>query len=312
MRLYEVYYDNSTRKPYNDSMTSLGGNNLPYITTEEQVKIKVHILNSDDISAAYTGFVGELVSATATVDDNFDWAHSGVSLTDLTGAVTEIPITYTGNGYVNPIGQISLKNSGELSEVINYTSFTNVDDAYTFVVDKTLVNSYLIGDVAKIAEVPLIRATSVDTTGKDTGIFEIELEADALRYLEEIQGEERLSTCRFELLIRDSSAVLIYSVAFKFICLNVQDFNGVMPSPADPSGYFTSVEVSALLAGYMKKLGTSVEDGLMTFDDVGEVQTTAFRIEGNKIIGPDGAGGEGYMQFVLVNGVMTMDINKEL
>ena len=312
MRLYEIYYDNSTRRPYSVEMTSLGGTNLPYITTEEKVKIRVNILNSADISDTYTGFTGELVNATATVDDNFDWVLDGLLLSDLTGAITEVSIDYAGNGFVNPIGQIYLTNSGGVSETVDYTSFTKVDDTYTFTVAKTLVNEYVIGDKGKISEVPLIRASSVITTNKNTGIFEIILEADSLRFIEKIQGEARLNTCRFELLIRDSSAVLIYVVAFNFICLNVQDFTGAIPMPQDPNEYVTLTDLEAYLAGKMNLLATAQENYIPAFEEEGELKQSSFRIEGNKIIGPDGAGGEGYMQFVLVNDVMTMDINKEL
>jgi hypothetical protein len=293
-------------------MASLGGGNLPYIITGEQIKIRVSLLNSAKVSDTYTGFTGETISATATIDDDFIWVVGGALLTDISGAITSIAITYTGDGFINSIGSVYLTNSGGLSETVNYTAYTETDNVYTFTVDVTLTNTYETDDSTGIQQVPIIRATSVDTTDKNNGVFDVILEANSAKYFSEIQGTSGLGTLRFELLVRDSNAVLIYVIAFGFLCFNVQDYTGAIPIPQSPLEYVTITNMEAYLSGKMNLLTSAVENYIPSFETEGQLQSTGFRIEGDKIIGSDGEGGYGYLQFKKVNGVMTIDINEEL
>jgi len=286
MRVYNVNYVNTTTAIFDDSLNPLGNNSLPYLRTDEEISIPIQILNSADLTNKYTGFTGIIISGTATIDNNWNWFLSSILNSGLTGAITEISVTYTGTGYVNSIGSIIIINTAGESETVDYTAYTVVESIYTFTVSKTLTYTYLTSDTAKIQEVPLARATSVDMTNKDTGLITVAIDGKSLRYFSEIEGTSAISTCRFELLIRNVSADIIYSIAFDFICLNIQDYTGAIPSPADPSGYYTSIEVDALLAGYMEKLAVFTEDALMTFDAVGQVQETDHRIEGEFLIMP--------------------------
>jgi len=286
MRTYPVNYVNTSKRMFDESMNPLGNDLVPYVRTDEEISLPIQILNSALITDKYTGFAGTIISGTATINNNWDWFLNSTLNSGLTGAITEIVATYAGTGFVNPIGAISLVNSGGLSETVNYTAYTKVGNVYTFTVSKTLTYTYLTSDVAKIQEVPLARATEVDITQKDTGLITVAIDGKSLRYISDIEGSASIIPCNFELLIRDTSAEIIYTVSFDFVCLNIQDFTGAIPAPQSPTGYYTAIEIDALLAGYLEKLGVYTEDGLMTFDVNGEVQDTDFRIEGEFLIMP--------------------------
>jgi len=285
-RKYIMYYDVNSRNIYDENGTALGNNNLPYITTSEKIDIDLTFVTDIDPITVYTGFTGTNIYSSATIDN--DWVHylDGVLVGGYLGEVTEIILTYTGKDFINPVGVINLINNANENESINYTSFTvdAVDSTlYTFTVDATLLNTFAIGNKVKIQDVPLARANTIDETNKDSGNFIITISADSYRYYTSITGYSTIPKCVFEFLVRSDTTQLFFKSEFAIICQNIRDYTGAIPTPVNPSNYYTTDEVLALIAGKYDKLATGTANEIITLDENLEFQSSGIIIKNSRM-----------------------------
>jgi len=223
----------------------------PFIRLGETAVYDIQYLNSDTVSDVYTGLAGTAISATASVDN--DWIHffDGKLTAAASGAITQLAVGYSGDGYINPTGQLQLENAAGDQETVEYTAFTVSNGNYTFAVAATLANSYASGATCRIAQTPLIAAASVDITHKDTGRLLVTLCADNKRYVNALNNTKEITACALSVQIYGAAAdgetaPLILAQEFDFRCLNLRNYNRIAPAPIN-NNYLTSAQILALL-----------------------------------------------------------------
>jgi len=257
-RIYKIYQNYNTRGIFDADGEALGNDKVPYIFKNETIIVDLNLINTDDVADLFTGFAGQTISPSSTIDNNWKHYIAGSLGGDLSGAISAIIMEITTGEYINPTGLIQLKNSSGEVESVDYTAFTLSGTTYTFTVSATLTYSYLTNDVSKVADTPLASASSIDSTDQATGRFLITISADSSKFDEEVGSNQTIQDCGFEMQIRDGSAVLKFVSQFEILCFNVREEQGVIPAPAD-GNYYTKVESDAL---YLKaaSLGNLTEN----------------------------------------------------
>jgi len=243
-RTIKIYYNTVNRRIFGEDGNEYANSNTPFLYTSEDVDVDLQITNVDGIPNVanptdfYTGFTGDTITPSATIDNNYDWFYTGTLAEALTAIpIISVDITFVPSDTqsVNPTGVLYLVNSAGDSDAIDYTEVSVVGTTYTFTVDHALLHAYSIGDVASIAEAPLAASSNITTTDKDTGKFIITICGDSLRWFETISGTQEILDSAFEFLVKDATTSVIFRADFKLRALNIRDYSGVLPAPV-PGG----------------------------------------------------------------------------
>ena len=239
-----------------DSNAELNTSTYPYTSAKELSQVAVQYCETftdNQTFTPYTGFVGQTVSSTAVIDNDFNSVDSGTLAVSLpVGVTAQVEITQSSLANIPQLtGSIRLINSGSLTETVAYSTVSLVGANYVFEVDGvTLVNSYDVGNRAETNDPPLVKSTTVDVTDKDTGLFIVEIDTNTQPYLLAVEGRSfiagSISTtgCLFEQQVRDNTGQKIFEFKFPFLCNNSLDDDGALPPPVG-FDFYTKVEVDA-------------------------------------------------------------------
>lgn len=272
-RLTKIIANISDEKIYDGvSGSQLSTNSFPYTSAKELSQLEIQYVTaytSLTEKTDYTGFAGQTISSSAVIDNDYNHVDKGVLATSLSvGAITEIEIIATTlDNIPQSTGVIQLINAGSQSETVAYTGVTLIGLNYVFVVSETLTYAYNAGSQANTNDPPLVKSTTVDTSGKDTGLFVIDIDTNTQPYLLEVEGKAKITGCIFEQQIRDDLGQKIFEFQLTFVCNNSLDDDGALPPPVG-FDFYTKLEVDALLAGYLPRQASNVDIGaLLNADD---------------------------------------------
>lgn len=239
--------------------------NKPYIYSREEVKHTIQLVKNwvDKSETGHTkvGLI-DSVSFSAVVDNDFDHFDKGFLVDPISGAITEIEISGLSN-IPQSTGKIRLVNAGSESDLVDYTEVVTSGSNYVFTVSVTLDHSYVTNDIAQANDPALIKSdnSSIDSSGKDTGLFIVTLDADTAPYILEIEGDAEIKDCQFELKGFSSSGKSNFVGKFDFTCRNTLDDEGALPPPSDSSNFYNKSQSNAK---YVPKDGTTVSPGAAT------------------------------------------------
>jgi hypothetical protein len=265
-----VVWDFDDEKGFNDAGEQFANNLRPYIYAKENISVDLQIVKNyvdENTFEEYTGFAGESISCTATIDNDFFHVDKG-SIVDasLTGAITSVEISGLDNAPTQT-GFIQLKNAANEKESVDYTAVTVNGSNLVFTVDKTLDFSYVAGDQGNVSDPPLIKTLNVniDQTNKDTGRFIITLDADSAVLVDQIEGKPKLTDTKFEFKVKGADTKLAFVALFDFNVKNTQDDDGTIPPPADSSDFYDRTETDALLEDKMDKQPVATNGNIAEF-----------------------------------------------
>jgi len=279
----------------------------PYMKLNEFIQQELHIINSQTLTDAYTGFAGYNVLASAVIKNDYDWKEEGTINTALTGAVTEIIATLETGAYLNAQGELALINDADETETIEYTEFDNVDNVYTFTVDATLEHDYDANDDITLADIPFAKATEIDMSQQTTGVFTISIDAESRRLHDEIYGKSGLTGCYLEIQFKDDDGHIIDSLEYPVDFYNLRNNNLPAPDPITPSLYRTAEDQDAIDNGKLDRTEGAVEHSIATFDADRQLSSSPITIDINgRIITTTGTGEKIAMWFVIENDAPTL------
>jgi len=261
MEIEIIYYDLSTDKAYRSNKTEIANDNIPQFRYKSKKQIQWQFLNTATItngvfSDVYTGLSATTVVATSSIDNNSVHFYDGHPNATITKAVSAATIVIKElEGVPRICGRLKLTNAAGETETINYNGFTVSGTNYTFTLAdasyvvgaQTPTYTYLTTDTCRVLEIPIVKDPTVDVTAKATGLFTTTLDCFKLVYQDLIEGEDEISGCKHEIIIKDTTPenILVKQIPVK--CLGIQDDDGdVGPAPAD--NYPTWSELNALLA----------------------------------------------------------------
>ena len=206
-RLTNIIANVNDKKIY-DGVTGsqLSTGSYPYTSIKELSQVQVQYVTEFNSSpenpvefTPYTGFVGQTIDSSAVIDNDYNHVDKGsLAVALVAGAITSVEITEASLSNIPQVtGVIQLINAGSQTETVAYTSVSLVGLNYVFVVDVTLAYSYDIGNQANTNDPPLVKSTTVDITGKDTGLFIIDIDTNTQPYLLEVEGKPSIASCAF-------------------------------------------------------------------------------------------------------------------
>ena len=260
MRRQILYYGVNDQSLYGSDQNLIGDSNSPYIRYREKMQIELHYVSETINFTPYTGFSGVVIASSAAIDN--DWVHylEGSLTGPKSGAITSIVISGL-SGEPPASGYVRLTNGSGQTESVAYSGISLVGDAYVLAVSVTLTNSYILNDEALIYDKLIIKADSVDDSGKDTGVFIITLSANNQSFFKAINGVDSISGCIFEHKVLDNEEPpnLIFVSQFGFNCKNIVDDGGSSVPPAPSADYYTKTEVLTRIADFVTETGLAAE-----------------------------------------------------
>ena len=202
----------------------LESNNVPSIIFGELATLEVQFLNSETIDSTtglfsdpYTGFANMSIAATAVVDNDYNWFDSATLAQTLQAntAVPTLSLNYSpASTPPRPCGKLKIGSESVYYCAIAETSegvytLTLSDDSYE-AANFTPANTYAAKSAVTIYPACLIKTQSldIDQTYKGTGKFIVPLNAGNIVMQSQIEGQEELTGCYFELKIYESGSII--------------------------------------------------------------------------------------------------------
>ena len=172
----------------NDEFSTPSVNNILRLHYTEILVLGVSFYDKDN--AAITSWVAGDTFELSIDADFVHTSYDGTLDAPYTGAVTSIAITFTEDpGTVPDTGQVTLRNSNNLYESVDYTAISGTGVNRTFTVSTTLSNSYETGDIGSIADrlMAYVDETGVNVSGDWAGVADktagkISFRLDCRRY----------------------------------------------------------------------------------------------------------------------------------
>jgi len=271
-----IFYNVDNRLIYDSAGQYKHNELLPYITTNELVEYIINLKNGADPDTwtDYTRLSSDLeVKATINKKSDYLWYVSGTLNAELSGAVTAIDATIANSPYVNPAGNLVLKNSAGETESVAYLSFSKAETIYTFVVDATLTNSYAATDVIKVEDVPVLQAISVDKTSITTGIIKVTFEAKSPRWYYDIDGLAEIDKPALELQFVNVDGNVELNMSFDIKCLNTRNNTSAAAAAYELPGVI-NVNPSLTILNAPDPLPTSFDCKNATLQDMADILGT--------------------------------------
>ncbi len=239
-KIIQIYYDVNGNIAYKNDMTEIGNNNTPQLTLDEAVIFDIQLLNSADKSDICTHFAN--TTASAIIDDNFNhFIKSTIINID-----DKILTTKNTADFVAQTGRLQLINSSNQSEIVEYESFIFENGNLIFTLKNTPTYNYANDDVCNINDVPLMRATTINTSNNANGNFQATIFANSLKLSKKLADKSKLENCYFELQILNTAAERVLILEFEVNVKNIRDYCEAIP-PADEANFYNKVQVNALL-----------------------------------------------------------------
>ncbi|MFA5321381.1 MAG: hypothetical protein WC373_01800 [Smithella sp.] len=281
--MFDIYYD----PLLSSRVDSAGGNafNMMQLYYQTKPTWNLNFVAADAGAGTVTAIdLSNIVSWEAAVAQDF--THdlvSGAMTADKTGAVTEI----IADGFASEpadAGFLTLINGAGETEDIAYTSWTELNDVYTFVVDATLTYSYLNNDVCKFLDTPpmlRISNSDIDDTDKATGLILVTLDTDFNTFLNGVTGQTNgYRDVYFRIKGYNVSGTADVIALFK-----IRAYDDIDPNPQTPPGLtsnlYTKAQIDALLT-YLPStpVQTTITDDTTTYITLGVAATyRAFKVE---------------------------------
>jgi len=198
-----------------------------------------------------------LAAFSASGDNDFIHTLDGLIVeTTLSGAITEL--TISGITVTPPAtGEIILENAAGQRETISYTNVVASGANYVFTVAVTLTYSYVAGDDGDVKEALMfkIENSAINSTGKATGLFVLEIDTDTRAYLIATLNQSQAVEPYFEFVGYDGLGNKVETFQVPIVCRNIIENDAATPPPAPTSSYYTKTESDALLDGKVDLVG---------------------------------------------------------
>ncbi len=264
----------STRVAYYDIIKKLWTDSNGTALQREQDKPRTWFRDKFDFElhlledgAQYTGLT-DITSFTFAVDN--DWTHKfdGILTEARSGAVTDIK----ASGFTEDppeSGNVVLKNAAGDSEVVAYSAWVESGGEYTFTVSATLTYSYIIGDQCDAKDALLIKTdnSGIDSSQQATGILTITIDAETIKYEEEVEGISQINNCIFEVQGYNVSSEKAFSTQGEFFCMNILDDETGIAPPSQPVDFYTKSQGDAR---YQEKDSGDVAGNVAIMDGLGD------------------------------------------